>query len=67
MNRTDFSVRNTEIELAEVAEDAVRRYQQQADGFASRCSRSATAPRPRSATPTASSRSSRTSSRTRYA
>jgi two-component system sensor histidine kinase BaeS len=33
MNRTDFSVRNTEIELAEVAEDAVRRYQQQADGF----------------------------------
>jgi two-component system sensor histidine kinase BaeS len=33
MNRTDFSVRNTEIDLAEVAEDAVRRYQQQADSF----------------------------------
>jgi signal transduction histidine kinase len=33
MNRTDFSVRNSEIDLAEVAEDAVRRYQQQADGF----------------------------------
>ena len=33
MNRTDFSVRNTEIDLAEVAEDAVRRYQQQAEGF----------------------------------
>jgi two-component system sensor histidine kinase BaeS len=33
MNRTDFSVRNSEIDLAEVAEDAVRRYQQQAEGF----------------------------------
>jgi two-component system, OmpR family, sensor kinase len=33
MNRTDFSVHNSEIDLAEVAEDAVRRYQQQADGF----------------------------------
>lgn len=33
MNRTDFSVHNTEIDLAEVAEDAVRRYQQQADSF----------------------------------
>jgi len=33
MHRTDFSVRNTEIDLAEVAEDAVRRYQQQADSF----------------------------------
>jgi signal transduction histidine kinase len=33
MNRTDFSVRNTEIDLAEVAEDAVRRYQQQAENF----------------------------------
>jgi signal transduction histidine kinase len=33
MNRTDFSVRNTEIDLAEVAEDAVRRYQPQAEGF----------------------------------
>jgi len=33
MNRTDFSVVNTEIDLAEVAEDAVRRYQQQAESF----------------------------------
>ncbi|MFL5959383.1 MAG: sensor histidine kinase [Gaiellaceae bacterium] len=33
MNRTDFSVRNTEIDLAEVVEDAVRRYQQQAEMF----------------------------------
>jgi len=33
MNRTDFSVHNTEIDLAEVAEDAVRRYQQQAESF----------------------------------
>src|SRR6185312_5904420 len=33
MNRTDFSVHNSEIDLAEVAEEAVRRYQPQADGF----------------------------------
>jgi two-component system OmpR family sensor kinase len=33
MNRTDFNVLNTEIDLAEVAEDAVRRYQQQAETF----------------------------------
>jgi two-component system OmpR family sensor kinase len=33
MNRTDFSVHSSEIELAEVAEDAVRRYEQQADAF----------------------------------
>jgi two-component system OmpR family sensor kinase len=33
MNRTDFSVHPTDIDLAEVAEDAVRRYQPQADGF----------------------------------
>jgi signal transduction histidine kinase len=33
MHRTDFSVRNTEIDLAEVAEDAVRRYQQKAESF----------------------------------
>jgi signal transduction histidine kinase len=33
MNRTDFSVHPTEIQLAEVAEDAVRRYEQQADMF----------------------------------
>jgi two-component system OmpR family sensor kinase len=33
MNRTDFSVHPSDIDLAEVAEDAVRRYQQQAAGF----------------------------------
>ncbi|MGH2977896.1 MAG: HAMP domain-containing sensor histidine kinase [Gaiellaceae bacterium] len=33
MNRTDFSVLNTEIDLAEVADDAVRRYEQQAESF----------------------------------
>jgi signal transduction histidine kinase len=33
MNRTDFSVHASEIHLAEVAEDAVRRYEQQADAF----------------------------------
>jgi two-component system sensor histidine kinase BaeS len=33
MNRTDFSVHPSEVDLAEVAEDAVRRYQPQADGF----------------------------------
>jgi signal transduction histidine kinase len=33
MNRTDFSVHNAEIDLAEVAEDAVRRYQPQAESF----------------------------------
>jgi two-component system sensor histidine kinase BaeS len=33
MNRTDFAVTNSEIDLAEVAEDAVRRYQPQAETF----------------------------------
>jgi two-component system sensor histidine kinase BaeS len=33
MNRTDFSVHNTEIDLAEVAQDTVHRYQQQAESF----------------------------------
>ncbi len=33
MHRTDFSVHNAEIDLGEVAEDAVRRYQQQAEAF----------------------------------
>jgi two-component system, OmpR family, sensor kinase len=33
MNRTDFSVHPTEIDLADVAEDAVRRYGKQAAGF----------------------------------
>ena len=33
MNKTDFSVHPTEVDLAEVADDAVRRYQAQADAF----------------------------------
>jgi two-component system sensor histidine kinase BaeS len=33
MNRTDFSVHNSEIDLAEVAEDAVRRYEGTAETF----------------------------------
>jgi two-component system sensor histidine kinase BaeS len=33
MNKTDFSVHNSEIDLAEVAEDAVQRYEQQAASF----------------------------------
>jgi two-component system sensor histidine kinase BaeS len=33
MNRTDFSVHNSEIDLAEVVEDASRRYQQAAAEF----------------------------------
>jgi signal transduction histidine kinase len=33
MNRTDFSVHNSEIDLAEVVEDAVRRYEGQAESF----------------------------------
>ena len=33
MHRTDFSVHNTEIDLAELAEDAVRRYGKQAHSF----------------------------------
>jgi signal transduction histidine kinase len=33
MNRTDFSVQLSDIDLTEVADDAVRRYQQQADTF----------------------------------
>jgi signal transduction histidine kinase len=33
MNRTDFSVHPSEIDLTEVADDAVRRYQQQAAAF----------------------------------
>ena len=33
MNRTDFSVHPSEIDLAEVAEDAVRRYLPQAEAF----------------------------------
>jgi signal transduction histidine kinase len=33
MNRTDFSVQNSEIDLGDVAEDAVRRYGKQAQSF----------------------------------
>jgi signal transduction histidine kinase len=33
MNRTDFSVHPSEVDLAEIAADAVRRYQPQADAF----------------------------------
>jgi two-component system sensor histidine kinase BaeS len=33
MNRTDFSVHNAEIDLADVAQDAVHRYEQQAASF----------------------------------
>ena len=33
LNRTDFSIRTTEIDLGEVADDAVRRYEQQAASF----------------------------------
>jgi signal transduction histidine kinase len=33
MHRTDFSVHPTEIDLAEVVDDAVRRYEQQAESF----------------------------------
>jgi two-component system, OmpR family, sensor kinase len=33
MNRTDFGVTNSEIDLTEVVEDAVRRYEQQAASF----------------------------------
>jgi two-component system sensor histidine kinase BaeS len=46
MNRTDFSVHNSEIDLAEVAEDAVRRYQPQADQFGVRLSAGASGPAP---------------------
>jgi two-component system, OmpR family, sensor kinase len=46
MHRTDFSVRNTEIDLAEVAEDAVRRYEQQAESFGVELHAVAAAPAP---------------------
>ena len=66
MNRTDFNVHNTEIDLAEVAEDAVRRYGKQAAELRRHAAApSPRSPRPRSRTPTACSRSCRTSSRTR--
>jgi two-component system sensor histidine kinase BaeS len=46
MNRTDFSVHNTEIDLAEVAEDTVHRYQQQAESFGVSLEAIAEAPAP---------------------
>jgi signal transduction histidine kinase len=46
MNRTDFSVHSSEIDLAEVAEDAVRRYEQQADLFGVRLTASSDGPSP---------------------
>jgi two-component system OmpR family sensor kinase len=46
MNRTDFSVHVSDIDLAEVAEDAVRRYEQQADLFGVTLSALADGPAP---------------------
>ena len=46
MNKTDFSVHNSEIDLTEVAEDAVRRYQPQADAFGVTLSAVADGPSP---------------------
>jgi two-component system, OmpR family, sensor kinase len=46
MNRTDFSVHNSDIDLAEVAEDAVRRYEQQAETFGVQLRAVADAPAP---------------------
>jgi len=46
MNRTDFSVHLAEIDLGDVAEDAVRRYQKQADAFGVRLSASIDGPAP---------------------
>ena len=66
MNRTDFSVHPSDVDLGEVAADAVRRYQQQAAAFGVWLTRSPTGRRRRSPTPTARSRSCRTSSRTRF-
>lgn len=46
MNRTDFSVHQSEIHLTEVAEDAVRRYEQQAEIFGVSLAVSADGPSP---------------------
>jgi two-component system sensor histidine kinase BaeS len=46
MNRTDFSVHNSEVDLGEIAEDAVRRYLQQAEGFGVALSAVADGPAP---------------------
>ncbi len=46
MNRTDFGVHVGDIDLAEVADDAVRRYQPQADGFGVSLAAVSTGPAP---------------------
>ncbi len=46
MHRTDFNVHNSEIDLAEVVEDAVRRYEQQAESFGVELHAVADAPAP---------------------
>ena len=46
MNRTDFGVHNSEIDLSEVVEDAVRRYEGQAESFGLELRAVADAPAP---------------------
>jgi signal transduction histidine kinase len=46
MNKTDFSVHPSEVDLAEIAEDAVRRYQSQADAFGVTVSSTSDGPSP---------------------
>jgi two-component system sensor histidine kinase BaeS len=46
MHRTGFSVHNSEIDLADVVEDAVRRYEQQAESFGVELHSVADAPAP---------------------
>ena len=46
MNKTDFSVHPSEVDLTEVADDAVRRYQSQADTFDVRLSAISDGPSP---------------------
>ncbi len=65
MNRTDFSVHNSEIDLARSPTTRCAATSRRQTRSASRSPRSPTASRPRSPTPTACSRSCRTSSRTR--
>jgi two-component system, OmpR family, sensor kinase len=49
MHKTDFSVHNSEIDLAEVIDDAVRRYQPQADAFGVTLTTAADGPSPATA------------------